>query len=54
VDGKNFELLMKETRQMLDRIGKEYERYYELTLAIGVGPDKLENWAKSAKMSEMM
>jgi len=32
---------MKETREMLDKLGAEYGRYYELTLAIGVGPDKL-------------
>lgn len=40
-DGATYVALMKDLRAMLDKLSKEYGRTYELTSAIGAGPDKI-------------
>ena len=54
VDGKNYEYLVKELRAALDKLGEKQNKHYELTTAIGVGPAQLTNWAKSAKIKDIM
>ncbi|WP_085538636.1 glycosyl hydrolase family 18 protein [Burkholderia pseudomallei] len=41
-DGATYVTLMKELRAMLDRLGAEYDKKYELTSAIGAGKDKID------------
>ena len=40
-DGETYVSIMRDMRAMLDRLGEEKGRYYELTSAINVGLDKL-------------
>ena len=40
-DGQLYVTLMKELRQMLDRLSKQYNKPYELTSAIGSPPEKV-------------
>jgi len=54
VDGANYNAFIIETRQMFDRMKEETGRDLLLTMAIGVGPQKLDNWAQSAQISEIM
>ena len=54
VDGENYTAFILETRQMFDRLNQETGRDLQLTMAIGVGPSKLDNWAQSAQISELM
>ena len=54
VDGANYNALILEARAMIDRINDETGRDLQLTMAIGVGPSKLDNWAQSARISEIM
>jgi len=54
VDGANYNAFIIETRQMFDRMKEETGRDLLLTMAIGVGPQKLNNWAQSAQISEIM
>ena len=54
VDGANYNALILETRAMFDRLKDETGRDLQLTMAIGVGPAKLDNWAQSARISEIM
>ncbi|KVK98994.1 glycosyl hydrolase family 18 protein [Burkholderia ubonensis] len=41
-DGQTYVTLMKELRGMLDKLGNEYGKHYELTSAIGAGKDKID------------
>ncbi|MEX2963883.1 glycosyl hydrolase family 18 protein [Microbulbifer sp. TYP-18] len=43
VDGETYRLLMQELRAMLDGLGQETGRQYQLTSAIGAGTDKIED-----------
>ena len=54
IDGANYNAFIIETRQMFDRVNEETGRNLLLTMAIGVGPLKLDNWAQSAQISEIM
>lgn len=54
VDGANYNALILEARAMIDRINDETGRDLQLTMAIGIGPSKLDNWAQSARISEIM
>jgi len=54
VDGANYNALIFEARAMIDRINDETGRDLKLTMAIGIGPSKLDNWAQSALISEIM
>ncbi|WP_160734999.1 glycosyl hydrolase family 18 protein [Altericroceibacterium endophyticum] len=54
VDGSNYVALVKELREALDALGEKNQRSYELTTAIGVGPDKLDNFGLSAKIAQML
>ncbi|WP_394212852.1 glycosyl hydrolase family 18 protein [Enterovibrio calviensis] len=42
-DGNTYALLMQELRTMLDELSAETSRTYELTSAVGVGYDKIED-----------
>ncbi|MCK5818930.1 MAG: hypothetical protein KAH18_06680, partial [Psychromonas sp.] len=54
-DGENYVLLVKELRAALDKLGTKHERYYELTAALGVGLDKLDNFkASGATIKELL
>lgn len=52
-DGPAYIALMQELRAMLDRLGVETGRTYELTSAIGVGYDKLEDVDYAAAVQHM-
>ncbi len=54
VDGAAYLTFVTELRDALDKLGKVKDREYELTAAIGVGPDKLENWAQSSQISALI
>lgn len=54
VDGANYNALILEARAMIDRINDETGRDLQLTMAIGIGPSKLDNWAQSARISEII
>ncbi|MEN7538272.1 glycosyl hydrolase family 18 protein [Aurantiacibacter flavus] len=54
VDGANYVALVKEMRTALDALGAQNGHDYELTTAIGVGPDKLANFGLSANIADMM
>jgi|GEM_PF-4975586 len=54
VDGRNFTNLVRELRAALDELGEKKARQFELTTAIGVGPNQLANWAVSSQISEML
>ena len=54
IDGANYNALIFEARAMIDRINDETGRDLKLTMAIGIGPSKLDNWAQSALISEIM
>tara|TARA_A100001391_G_scaffold168882_1_gene129523 strand:+ start:20695 stop:23082 length:2388 start_codon:yes stop_codon:yes gene_type:complete len=53
-DGSNYVALVRELRTALDALGEQNGHDYELTTAIGVGPDKLANFGLSAKVAEML
>ncbi|MFC4158502.1 glycosyl hydrolase family 18 protein [Chitinimonas lacunae] len=42
-DKRNFTLLLAEFRRQLDEIGRQHQRRYYLTVAIGSGGDKIRN-----------
>ncbi|MGL6001053.1 MAG: glycosyl hydrolase family 18 protein [Plesiomonas sp.] len=50
-DGATYVILMRELREMLDRVGAETGKRYELTSAIGSGYDKIGviNYAEAAQ-----
>ncbi|WP_330997219.1 glycosyl hydrolase family 18 protein [Burkholderia stagnalis] len=50
-DGQLYVTLMKELRQMLDKLSQETGRTYELTSAIGAGKDKIDvvNYKEATK-----
>ncbi|VBB14482.1 glycosyl hydrolase family 18 protein [Burkholderia stabilis] len=50
-DGTLYVTLMKELRQMLDRVSKDTGKTYELTSAIGAGKDKIDvvNYKEATK-----
>jgi chitinase len=52
-DGPAYIALMQELRDMLDRLGVETGRTYELTSAIGVGYDKLQDVYYAAAVQHM-
>nr|AGC59908.1 chitinase [Staphylococcus sp. J2] len=41
-DGKNYELLLAEFRKQLDELGATTGKHYPLTIAIGMGKDKID------------
>jgi chitinase len=54
-DGANYLELIKDMRAKLDELAqKNGHKRYELTTAIGVGPNQLKNWGKSSKIGDMM
>lgn len=54
IDGANYLLFAKELRAALTDLGDSKDRYYKLTAAMGVGEDKLANWAQSSTVSELL
>lgn len=50
-DGQTYVAIMRDMRAMLDELGQEMGRYYELTTAISVGEDKIAvvDYAEAAK-----
>jgi len=54
VDGANYLLLIEELRAALDVICEEHGKHYELSIAIGVETEHLDNWFVSSTIHDII
>lgn len=53
-DSRYYLSLMEEMREALDVLCEESGKHFELSNAIGVGPQQLDNWLLASTIHEML